>query len=145
VRTRSRTCTNPEPKFNGRLCVGLDQEEGESRSGFIFTKMKKWNKIFFLFYFQEICTQEMINPCATLNNHQWMSWGSWEECSKPCGEGFQMRRRLCNGKHCAGCNQEWRTCNTEPCKGKTKFFLCLENFVQRILCLNIIHASKIWV
>lgn len=91
VRTRFRTCTNPEPKFNGRLCVGQDQEE-------------------------EVCTSEMINPCANNNNHQWMTWGAWEECSKTCGEGFQMRRRLCNGKNCIGCNQEWRTCNSDPCK-----------------------------
>jgi hypothetical protein len=28
-----------------------------------------------------------------------------------------MRRRLCNGKNCVGSNQEWRTCNSEPCKG----------------------------
>ena len=53
TRTRTRTCTNPEPKFNGRLCVGLDQEE-------------------------ETCSPEMINPCLNSNNHQWMSWGSWE-------------------------------------------------------------------
>ena len=92
VRTRTRSCTNPEPKFNGRVCVGLDQEE-------------------------EVCTAEMINPCASSLNNQWMSWGAWEECSKPCDEGFQMRRRLCNGKNCIGCNQEWRTCNSEPCKG----------------------------
>ena len=92
TRSRFRTCTNPEPKFNGRICVGLDQEE-------------------------EVCTPEMVNPC--LNSNQWLSWGPWEECSKTCGEGFQMRRRVCNGKSCVGCNQEWRTCNSDPCKGNT--------------------------
>ena len=91
VRIRTRSCTNPSPRFNGRLCVGPDQEE-------------------------EICTPEMINPCYT--NNQWSSWGAWEECSKPCGEGFQMRRRICNGKSCNGCNQEWRSCNTQKCSDK---------------------------
>ena len=94
IRTRFRSCTNPAPKNNGRICVGSDQEE-------------------------EMCTPEMINPCSSYTGlNQWMSWGPWEECSKPCGEGFQMRRRLCNGKNCLGCNQEWRACNSEPCKGK---------------------------
>lgn len=93
TRTRFRTCTNPEPKFNGRVCIGLDQEE-------------------------ESCTMEMINPCLSrsLNQNQWMAWGAWEQCSKTCDEGFQMRRRLCNGKHCLGCNQEWKTCNEMKCK-----------------------------
>jgi semaphorin 5 len=94
IRSRTRTCTNPEPKFNGRICVGHDREE-------------------------EVCTPEMINPCGTTNS-QWLSWGAWEECSKQCGEGFQMRRRVCGGKNCLGCNQEWRTCNSEPCKGYTQ-------------------------
>ena len=94
IRTRFRTCTNPEPKHNGRICIGLDQEE-------------------------EVCTNEMINPCVRLvNENQWMNWGAWEACSKNCGGGFQMRRRLCNSKMCFGCNQEWRTCNTHQCGNK---------------------------
>lgn len=61
----------------------------------------------------------MINPCVKLvSNSQWMHWGAWEACSKNCGGGFQMRRRLCNSKICLGCNQEWRTCNSEPCQNK---------------------------
>ena len=55
-------CTNPEPKYDGRVCIGLDQEE-------------------------EPCSLEMINPCWSVNNNQWMAWGAWEECSKSCDEG----------------------------------------------------------
>jgi semaphorin 5 len=95
VRTRTRTCTNPTPKNNGRLCVGPDQEE-------------------------ETCTQEMMNPCISKNQNQWFAWGAWTQCSKSCGEGFQMRKRVCNGKNCVGCNQEWQTCNSEPCQGKNE-------------------------
>ena len=96
IRTRFRTCTNPEPKFNGRVCIGLDQEE-------------------------EVCTPDMLNPCVNLvNNNQWTNWGAWEACTKNCDGGFQMRRRLCGSKICFGCNQEWRTCNTEPCKKRVE-------------------------
>jgi semaphorin 5 len=108
IRTRTRTCTNPEPKNNGRLCVGLDREE-------------------------EICTLEMINPCYILLNNnnnvlnsinnqmdKWTNWGPWSACSRICGEGFQIRRRTCNGKFCIGCNQEWRTCNSDICKEKVE-------------------------
>jgi semaphorin 5 len=123
IRTRTRTCTNPEPKFNGRLCVGLDQEE-------------------------EVCTPEMINPCSlflgnslsisnsnngnmnSITNNQWTSWGPWEECSKTCGEGFQMRRRSCNGKLCIGCNQEWRTCNSEPCKERVETIITVWDQIE---------------
>lgn len=98
IRTRTRSCSNPEPKNGGRLCVGLDKEE-------------------------EICSQEMINPCISSNSNQWSNWGAWEECSKTCGEGFQMRRRVCNGKNCVGCNQEWKLCNSNPCPEKSENIL----------------------
>ena len=26
-----------------------------------------------------------------------------------------MRRRVCSSKICLGCNQEWKTCNTQAC------------------------------
>lgn len=102
TRVRTRSCTNPEPQFNGRVCVGADKQE-------------------------EICTPDMVNPCAAAANaailvssNQWGPWGAWDECTKSCGEGFQMRRRVCNGKSCIGCNQEWRTCNSEPCKERVE-------------------------
>lgn len=96
VRTRTRSCTNPAPKNNGRICVGHEREE-------------------------EQCTLESYSPCSasvSAQQNQWSAWGAWEECSRPCGEGFQMRRRVCNGKNCPGGNQEWRVCNSEPCKEK---------------------------
>lgn len=31
-----------------------------------------------------------------------------------------MRRRVCNGKNCLGCNQEWRACNSEPCRERVE-------------------------
>ncbi len=63
----------------------------------------------------------MINPCTRLiTSSNWKHWGAWEACSKPCGGGFQMRKRQCNSKICLGCNQEWRTCNTQPCMTTNK-------------------------
>ena len=67
TRVRTRSCTNPEPQFNGRVCVGADKQE-------------------------EICTPDMVNPCAAAANaailvssNQWGPWGAWDECTKSCG------------------------------------------------------------
>lgn len=108
VRTRFRTCSNPEPKFNGRICIGLDQEE-------------------------EVCTPDMINPCVRMvTGSQWQPWGPWEACSKNCGGGFQMRRRQCGSKVCLGCNQEWRTCNSESCESRMESIVTDWSRVDRI-------------
>ena len=47
-----------------------------------------------------------------------------------------MRRRLCNGKNCFGSNQEWRVCNSEPCKEKN------ENLIKEWETVEIDYEMK---
>ncbi|CAF1118434.1 unnamed protein product, partial [Adineta ricciae] len=87
-RTRTRTCTNPEPRNNGRLCIGSEREE-------------------------ESCPEIMCSGEST----RLSSWSDWETCSKSCGGGIQKRRRTCvlNGDKCSECLEETRSCNESPC------------------------------
>ncbi|CAF3351512.1 unnamed protein product [Rotaria sp. Silwood1] len=87
-RSRIRTCTNPEPKNNGRLCIGNEREE-------------------------ELCP-EIICSDQSL---RLSSWTDWDTCSKICGGGIQKRRRTCliNEDKCSECLEETRLCNELPC------------------------------
>lgn len=84
---RQRTCSNPAPRFGGRVCVGQSREE-------------------------RFCNEN--NPCPV--PIFWSSWGSWSKCSADCGGGVHTRQRTCeNGNTCPGCSQEFRMCNPEAC------------------------------
>lgn len=99
VKTRRRTCGNPKPAHGGRVCVGADRSE-------IY------------------CAQ--LPPCPAPKQPPvdggWGPWGSWSDCSSPCGGGFKIRRRRCDdpmpmhgGQECPGCNIEYEPCNSLPC------------------------------
>jgi hypothetical protein len=54
---------------------------------------------------------------------EWGEWGAWGDCSAPCGDGVQIRRRECNdpppsnkGDDCPGYDFEPRVCNEGPCR-----------------------------
>ncbi|XP_023288888.1 semaphorin-5A, partial [Orussus abietinus] len=108
MKTRRRTCTNPEPAFGGRVCVGHDHDEN-------------------------VCID--LPPCPTVakvtsspQNGQWSAWGSWGTCSKPCNVGIRMRRRTCDhpspregGAECPGCSFQIEDCNTHPCPETRKY------------------------
>ncbi|CAF3565382.1 unnamed protein product [Adineta steineri] len=87
-RSRTRTCTNPEPKNNGRICVGSEREEESCP--------------------EIICTNESLRLSA---------WSDWDTCSKSCGGGIQKRRRTCliNANNCSECLEETRLCQESPC------------------------------
>ncbi|CAF0766279.1 unnamed protein product [Rotaria sordida] len=87
-RSRTRTCTNPKPKNNGRICIGSEREEEPCP--------------------EIICSNEI----SRLSN-----WSEWDVCSKSCGGGIQKRRRTClsNGGKCNECLDEIRLCNELPC------------------------------
>ena len=52
----------------------------------------------------------------------WSAWGEWSACGLTCGEGRQMRTRLCDnpeprdlGTSCFGNTTETRLCKIEEC------------------------------
>lgn len=58
----------------------------------------------------------------------WSQWGSWTECSHPCGGGVKFRRRHCDnpspqsgGRGCLGVAKQQRDCNTHLCTGSPAF------------------------
>ncbi|CAL8292861.1 unnamed protein product [Lota lota] len=92
VRSRKRTCTNPEPKYGGQTCMGAAQEYQECN----------------------------VTPCPV--DGSWSCWSSWSRCSVTCGGGHYMRTRTCSnpppahgGDICLGLHTEEALCNTQPC------------------------------
>jgi len=83
-------------------CNGADQEE----------KMCKLKE----------CKKDLENHLIRLNTvaecGQWKLLGDWTPCSKPCGGGFQFRKRECMPANlpCVGKAQITQPCNTQPCR-----------------------------
>ncbi|XP_032777784.2 semaphorin-5A isoform X1 [Daphnia magna] len=104
VKTRRRSCGNPEPAFGGRLCVGPDRDEIYCPSN-------------------PPCPVKSIPPI----DGQWSDWGDWSECTASCGGGFRSRLRRCDnpppqhgGTDCSGCGVEYQTCNVHSCSEAKK-------------------------
>ncbi|XP_065837013.1 coadhesin-like [Oscarella lobularis] len=94
---RRRWCDNPAPQNGGKNCSGNDTE-----------------------------VQECSSQCCPVNG-QWSSWGSWESCSRTCGNGTVLRRRHCNdscgGQQCSGSSIDQATCCLGQCPGKTAYYV----------------------
>ena len=91
---RRRYCTNPEPRFGGKNCSGLDFEE-------------------------VLCYQA---PCPVHGNFS--EWSLFSKCSRTCGNGTRKRYRNCTeptpmhgGNDCSslGSNIQIVNCNERPC------------------------------
>ncbi|XP_012550340.1 semaphorin-5B isoform X1 [Bombyx mori] len=106
VKSRRRTCSSPEPKFGGRVCVGLDVDD-------IF------------------CSN--LPPCPDPNlvpvDGGWSAWSQWSQCTSAggpgCGPaaGWRERKRTCTNpapKHggidCEGFKVEKQVCDMKPCE-----------------------------
>ncbi|XP_065183969.1 SCO-spondin-like [Sycon ciliatum] len=95
VRSRSRDCSSPSPRFGGYPCSGSSEEV-------------------------KICN---VQPCPV--HGDWSVWEDWSDCSVSCGAdgGIQSKRRHCNnpypqngGTPCPGPAVEIRDCTTQvPC------------------------------
>ena len=97
TQTRTRNCSNPEPKYNGKNCSHLGAE----------------SEIRFCF----------LRHCPV--DGEYGPWSRFSECSTTCGEdGYQTRSRECNnpapkygGQSCdrLGAAKQIRACNIFPC------------------------------
>ncbi|XP_019355735.1 hemicentin-1 isoform X2 [Alligator mississippiensis] len=92
VQKRIQQCNNPLPANGGRPCQGPDTDIRSCQN----------------------------KPCPVDGN--WSEWGSWEECSKTCGQGSRTRTRTCSnppsqhgGKPCEGNAVDSIMCNIRPC------------------------------
>uniref|UniRef100_UPI00398F897E semaphorin-5B isoform X2 n=1 Tax=Pristiophorus japonicus TaxID=55135 RepID=UPI00398F897E len=84
---RQRSCSNPTPRYGGRVCVGQSREE-------------------------RFCNENTACPLPVF----WSSWGPWTKCSADCAGGMHSRQRSCeNGNTCPGCAVEHRACNVDSC------------------------------
>ncbi|XP_050679384.1 semaphorin-5B [Leptidea sinapis] len=104
VKSRRRSCTSPEPRFGGRVCVGQDVQD--------------------LF-----CANlpPCPDPALAAVDGGWSSWSAWSTCtssSATCGAnaGVRERRRTCNdpapkygGADCDGARSERQPCDLRPC------------------------------
>ncbi|XP_067022326.1 uncharacterized protein [Acropora muricata] len=92
VQRRTRTCSNPAPKYGGKNCEGNALQT-------------------------QSCNRA---PCPVDGN--WAEWSPWRPCSVTCGGGLQDRTRACanprpafGGANCEGKSKEYRPCNRNPC------------------------------
>ncbi|XP_078346319.1 LOW QUALITY PROTEIN: SCO-spondin-like [Oculina patagonica] len=96
LKTRRRTCTNPQPAHGGKDCSGLGPD---------------------------ISTTECnIQECPV--NGGYSDWGPYGKCSKTCGGGVKTRTRTCTnpppangGEDCSGLgsNSSSSECNIQGC------------------------------
>ena len=95
TKTRSRTCTNPEPQYGGEDCKESLEDEADCQ----------------------------IKPCPI--DCKVGQWSDFAACTKSCGTGSKTRTRVNvppqhGGKACPAAS-DTKPCNTHPCPSKISF------------------------
>merc|ERR1711881_269332 len=96
TQSKSRTCTNPAPQFDGKDC------EGEA----------------------DLVQDCNADACPQPIHGKWSDYGEWGACNATCGGGEQIRERNCTnpepahgGDTCTGETTESQPCNEQICTG----------------------------
>ena len=89
----------------------------------------------------------MISRVVLSVDGNWSEWASLTPCSLECGNGTQVRGRVCSkpraeygGKDCEGDTTDLQPCNVHPCPSKSRslYLYCLNaqhNLIQTFLTL----------
>ena len=88
-----------------------------------------------------VVTNSTVFGVPLLVDEGYSHWGRWSQCNVTCGNGTEVRQRLCNnprpyygGKTCIGPDRETRTCKTSTtCQedGKRYYYPCFSlNFID---------------
>ncbi|XP_074627228.1 uncharacterized protein LOC141885237 isoform X4 [Acropora palmata] len=92
VQERQRFCNSPAPSNGGQLCLGPAHQTLSCNQG----------------------------DCPV--NGSWSAWSSWQACSATCGDGLQVRSRVCEnprptngGYSCEGDATEVKPCTVRRC------------------------------
>ena len=107
---RTRTCTQPTPRFNGRSCQGSNVEitrcEGRRNRNQLMLKL--------------------TNLCIVHGG--WSPWNEWSLCPNTCGKTFRLRIRTCtnpepknNGRLCIGSEREEELCPEIVCSNQSTY------------------------
>ena len=117
-RCNSNTC--PGPQTNQKECRNVCGKYLKAGSGQFYIFRNDGNRYLLLknttsaLRYYSLC---FINVSITFIIHyalslimEWLTWGSWSNCSVSCGVGSKKRIRRCNGKNCNGATGKMLAC-----------------------------------
>ena len=126
-RSRSRSCTNPSPQYEGNNCAGSSDESGDCN----IHPCPSGSLVFFKFWFWNLVGSQIWDTQKVQLDHGvnlfsvdggWSTWSPWAGCSVSCGDGTWSRSRSCTnpspqhgGNSCTGSATEDTNCNDIPC------------------------------
>ncbi|KAM4706934.1 cartilage intermediate layer protein 2 [Discoglossus pictus] len=119
IQVRQRSCINSQPL----AILSLQKCAGEATE-------------------RRICSSR---PCV---EGKWSLWGTWTPCTKTCGGGRKVRRRICNSKRvpCVGQSFQVQKCGSAPCK--VCHLSCAKGLANvacsACTCANHLLLGKVW-